>query len=172
MPRASEKVGKKFGRWLVLRTIQRNSRTFYECRCECGTVRVTPLNNTRSCGCYQRQSVAERSRKELGFASKRAVYSYYRRNAVSRDLEWNITWEEFQEIISKDCFYCGVKAEDLWTTPEGDSFVKTGIDRIDNEKGYVSGNYVPCCKICNRAKGALPVETFRKWIERIRGFAL
>ena len=45
---------------------------------------------------------------------------------------------------------------------------KDVLIRLDNYKGYTIDNCVSCCKICNRAKGSLPLETFQKWIERLK----
>jgi 5-methylcytosine-specific restriction endonuclease McrA len=33
------------------------------------------------------------------------------------------------------------------------TFLYSGIDRKDNEKGYTEENCVPCCKRCNGIKG-------------------
>jgi hypothetical protein len=35
-----------------------------------------------------------------------------------------------------------------------------GLDRVDNARGYESGNVVPCCDPCNRMKGTLSREAF------------
>jgi hypothetical protein len=63
-------------------------------------------------------------------------------NAKVRDLEWGLTLEQFAEINSKSCYYCGHHL------PEAGS----GLDRVDNSKGYVANNVVPCCTECNRAR--------------------
>lgn len=47
--------------------------------------------------------------------------------------------EEFKNIISKPCTYCG-------------DIRKIGLDRIDNSKGHIKTNVVPCCYECNTAK--------------------
>jgi len=38
-----------------------------------------------------------------------------------------------------------------------------GIDRINNNVGYESGNCVPCCNICNRAKLNRDKNAFIQW---------
>jgi len=45
-----------------------------------------------------------------------------------------------------------------------------GIDRQDNAKGYIPGNCVSCCRICNYAKHALTLEEFKSWIQRLIEF--
>jgi len=42
-----------------------------------------------------------------------------------------------------------------------------GIDRIDNLKGYLKNNIVPCCKFCNTAKSSMSQTEFKEWINRV-----
>lgn len=48
-----------------------------------------------------------------------------------------------------------------------------GIDRVDNDKGYVPGNVSPCCWVCNIAKGTMSLdewaEMVKLWSESING---
>jgi hypothetical protein len=46
-------------------------------------------------------------------------------------------------------------------------YTYSGIDRLDNNIGYVSGNCVPCCSVCNYAKRDMTVDQFKNWIKRI-----
>ena len=66
-----------------------------------------------------------------------------RGTALRRGLEFNLPLEEFCEIIKNSCHYCESPL------PETGG----GIDRRDNSKGYISGNCLPCCLICNMTKG-------------------
>lgn len=36
------------------------------------------------------------------------------------------------------------------------------IDIIDNNKGYIVDNIIPCCIVCNRAKGNMSLEEFEE----------
>ncbi len=52
----------------ILRKISRNKRSYFECRCSCGTVKVIRADNvrsgvTRSCGCLNREKASERLKK-------------------------------------------------------------------------------------------------------------
>ena len=71
-------------------------------------------------------------------------YLYTKSQAKVRHKEWDLSETEYVEAISKPCFYCG------GPLPVGGS----GLDRMDNNKGYVSGNIVPCCFTCNNLKGS------------------
>lgn len=174
MSQESKKIGKKFGRLTVLETVRVQFKnkgrqfTHYKCLCDCGNTVITSLINAKSCGCLQKELVAARSKKELGFAAKTAVWNYYKRNAITRNVSWNLSRAEFDEIVVKNCHYCKVTPESLWITPEGDGFCRSGVDRIDSSKGYELANCVPCCKICNRAKNNLPLEVFLTWISRLK----
>jgi len=43
----------------------------------------------------------------------------------------------------------------------------SGVDRVDNNQGYVLRNCVPCCKWCNLAKNNTDVHSFLHAIKRI-----
>jgi len=66
--------------------------------------------------------------------------------AKKRDKEWNIPFAEYCGIISQPCFYCGGAFGIVVTQ-------SSGLDRLDNSKGYIVGNVVSCCTACNRLKG-------------------
>jgi hypothetical protein len=85
----------------------------------------------------------------------RRRYSRYKQNAKIRNLELRLTIEEFTELTSKGCYYCG------FNNPE----VPNGLDRLDSSRGYLSSNVVPCCRVCNKMKGTLQRDAF---IERVR----
>jgi hypothetical protein len=80
----------------------------------------------------------------------------YKFNARSRDLPFELTYEEFAELIVKKCFYC--------EQAEGEY---RGIDRLDSSLGYVKGNVQPCCFICNQMKRDYTMEDFLLKITQI-----
>ena len=75
-------------------------------------------------------------------------YAKYKKNAIDRNYEFNITLKEFKELWEKPCVYCGNEIK------------KIGIDRVDNTIGYIKNNIVPCCKICNFMKRDMKVADF------------
>lgn len=169
--RFSKKIGSKVGRLTILKTFQKvfggRKYTQYECICDCGKLVNTALIAVKSCGCLQKEKLVERSRKQMGFASTTAVLSYYKRNAKNRNLEWNLSREEFSKIVQGSCYYCNSSPNNVFAMKSGDKLIRNGIDRLDNTKGYTLTNCVSCCKICNRAKGSLPLDEFLKWINNI-----
>lgn len=58
-------TGMKFGRFEVLRRVEnRNGEIYYECRCECGTIKIVRGKDLRygksqSCGCLARELAAK-----------------------------------------------------------------------------------------------------------------
>lgn len=68
--------------------------------------------------------------------------------------EFTLTFEEYSGIINKKCEYCN---SDI--SQESGS----GLDRIDNEKGYIQGNVNPCCAGCNRRRAkSMSAEEFKR----------
>ena len=75
------------------------------------------------------------------------------RNAYSRELMITITRDEFEKMAILPCYYCGFTSQ----------IRLNGIDRIDNNKGYLPSNCIPCCKMCNMMKQAQhPIEFLDK----------
>lgn len=69
----------------------------------------------------------------------------------------DLTFETFARIRGDLCHYCGdhLPVNGL------------GLDRIDTRRGYDEGNVLPCCTLCNRARGAgLSVEEFQLVIDQ------
>jgi hypothetical protein len=65
-----------------------------------------------------------------------------RRRSARSGETWEIPLETYVKIISKRCHYCNGELN-----PTG-----CGLDRKDNEIGYLTENVVPCCKECNIIK--------------------
>ena len=68
---------------------------------------------------------------------------------------FSLSFEDFDAITSRSCFYCGENEK------------RIGIDRIDNSIGYTKENSVSCCKICNYMKRTMTKEDFLNHIKKI-----
>lgn len=87
-------------------------------------------------------------------------YSFARCNARTRKKSFNITFPEYEFVISKPCFYCDGYF--------GQVKVCSGLDRIDNSKGYEFMNVLPCCSVCNHARNKnFSVEETRIMIQTV-----
>jgi hypothetical protein len=76
-------------------------------------------------------------------SNKGRFYSL-RRQAAKRSLEVRLDIATYSTLIQSRCHYCdGVLNE-----------TGSGLDRVDNTKGYSVDNVVPCCKNCNVMKNS------------------
>lgn len=83
-----------------------------------------------------------------------AKHNQYTYSATTRGLKWELPRHIFDKLIMSNCEYCEAP-------PPG------GIDRIDSGLGYIENNVVPCCTMCNFAKGSASAETWNEWRARI-----
>lgn len=70
-------------------------------------------------------------------------YDTFERNAIDRNLEFNLSRADFLRIICNNCYLCGKE-------PRVNH--RNGIDRFDNSLGYNIENARPCCSTCNIMK--------------------
>lgn len=82
-------------------------------------------------------------------------------NASRRGLDIELTQIQMFELFLNNCGYCDAK-----TDPN--IGILNGIDRVNNNIGYLLDNSISCCKTCNFAKEALDFEKFVQWIHRIK----
>jgi hypothetical protein len=92
--------------------------------------------------------------------SKTQNYNVYKRSAEYKNLEFTITYDEYVDIVDKECHYCGIIQDKGFN----------GIDRKNQTKGYVADNCVSCCQMCNYMKGSTIDEVFLKRAEHILTF--
>lgn len=146
-PWVSAKFGCRRARWL--------------CRCRCGTEFETfasslKSGHTKSCGCGRLNP----------FTSENNVFLDYKGSARRRNIPFELTRDQLVCIASGICNYCGAVPAIIEKKPSG-TFIHNGIDRQDNSVGYILGNCVPCCTLCNNMKHALGEQEFLVHIEKI-----
>jgi len=151
----------------------------YECNCKCGNTFLTRAkdvknNKVKSCGCYHKitsQKLGLKNKKEKGSSGLNSLYRRYITNAKRRNIDFNLTIEEFKEIINKNCYYCNLEPHLSKLSITGNStngqFFHNGIDRKDGNKDYTIDNIVTCCKKCNYSKHISNEQEFISQIERI-----
>jgi hypothetical protein len=140
----------------------------WNCICDCGRSREV---STRYLSLYKVSSCVECAKGILETfrnASDR-LYDEYEKSARNRNKEWDLTRDDFYRLVTSPCYYTGVPPKKLVLTQEGD-FYWNGVDRVDNSKGYVPGNVVPCCDFANMAKGTHSVEEFTDWLKQVTRF--
>jgi hypothetical protein len=82
---------------------------------------------------------------------------------------WGLTAEDFDRLTGLPCRYCGIPPSKVESGPNG-TFIYSGIDRVDNKRGYLVNNTVPCCRTCNQAKHCMNVDDFLSWARRVEKF--
>jgi hypothetical protein len=159
------------------------------CNCVCGKERkclTTELTRGifTSCGCKNYSERRPNKKFEPIVASFRAKAANYKSTAKQRGIEWSLNMEEATHLLSGNCFYCGSEPSNTYNLVQRNraytgkivyvtnysseyNILYNGIDRTDNEKGYVIGNVVTCCQTCNFAKRDLPYEKFINWINQL-----
>jgi 5-methylcytosine-specific restriction endonuclease McrA len=113
-----------------------------------------------------------RRRISKGEASFNFVYLAYKARARYAGLGFNLSEEEFRGLTGGSCRYCGAVPSNTTNRKQTNGqYVYSGIDRVDNAKGYIIDNCVSCCKLCNRAKGTMTTREFYLWIGRVYSHA-
>lgn len=139
------------------------SKAVWKCQCVCGnivSVRASNLRDghTKSCGNCEPSWRA-------GF---NAVLGRMKQSARERNIVWNLSKEQVKELTSEKCFYCNREPSQISTGKSyKGQYVYNGIDRVDNTKGYIIENCVPCCKWCNFSKNTMSQNDFKIMIENI-----
>lgn len=172
--------GSIYGKLTVLRDSGEKYKSFklWVCVCECGNEKLVNTNalnsgNTKSCGCAR--TPIKLAKGESGL---RELYRSYKRDAHKRNYEFVISLEEFKSTVIQPCTYCGLELGQIkfprtkpvnpaWTFG---AFEYTGLDRRDNNIGYVISNIVSCCRTCNVAKASMSIEDFLNWVRRVYEF--
>lgn len=187
-----DRTGERYGKLVVVRRAgsrtgsgtRRDGRSrtavTWLCICDCGNEKITTgglLNagHTTSCGCARRvprPGYQPPNTLPPGRAARNRVLRTYRRAARDRSLSWELTEEEFDTLVGQDCTYCGCPPSTIAKADQrgcGD-FIYNGLDRKDNTIGYVPGNVLPCCSVCNHAKKDMSYDDFTSWIARLTRF--
>jgi 5-methylcytosine-specific restriction endonuclease McrA len=168
-------AGERYGRLLLLERVENNrhGQPVWRCLCDCGKETFVVSTNlyrqdgrgTQSCGCLHKERTASKQTWEVEFRhSQRQLYRSVSRARPGKRREWSLSIEQFKEIVTGPCRYCG-------TPPSRPTHVggemRHGIDRVDNARDYEPGNCVPCCTTCNLMKGDRTVAEFIEHVGRI-----
>lgn len=78
-----------------------------------------------------------------------------------------ISFYEYEKIVLQGCDYCGRHPNQPQYVNGGDVIYTHGVDRVDSSIGYVSGNCVPSCFVCNRMKSDMDAVEFALWIRDV-----
>ena len=151
-------TGKKFVRLKVISQVRREGKrgAFWRCICDCGNESIVYGGHLRnghrkSCGCICLDKIDE--------SAKKALFGRYLYKSKKRKINFELTRDVFDILITSNCFYCKKDPfQNLKNTTDRITSFYTGIDRIDSSLGYIKENCVSCCKICNVMKQQLTIE--------------
>lgn len=172
-------TGLKFGRLTVIsqhRSPSSSGRgTTWYCQCDCGRVVVKNgyalrVGDVKTCGCGSHPlKYSDPSRSAFN-----ELLAQYRKNAKNTERDFDLSEDEFRELTSSPCHYCGDPPKQLGCYRSSRSkvtstapYLANGIDRRSNDLGYDLSNCVPCCKRCNWMKSDLSYEDFVSHIQKI-----
>lgn len=173
-------TGKRFGRLQIVKPIEsRNGQWFWECKCDCGNIKTLgsiqlSAGRTNSCGCYRKEfrSLMEKE------AAINKLYNSYKKTAQRKEYDFELDRFQFLALVIQRCHYCGIEPQNTtkpshFVDKESNTwFIHNGVDRLDNTKGYIEANVVPCCTTCNYAKRTMSKEQFLSWVNRIYKYSV
>lgn len=178
--RLKNEKGNRYGRLVVLRATPstKHGQRVWLCQCDCGNTCEVVGNclrrgSTQSCGCLAKELTATRNRDLFSLPPGRAalndLYARYKRQARKRGIDFGLPKDLFRQLIEQNCHYCGAPPSQTVQRRYGMNgcVFYNGVDRRDNTLGYTSGNVVPCCGQCNRAKSDLTESEFIAWAQRV-----
>jgi hypothetical protein len=102
-----------------------------------------------------RRKRSESSRKWQKANPLQHALAMYPRSARKRGIEYTLSDQELEKLVLAECQYCGAEPAPV-----------NGVDRVDNNTGYVSGNCATACSDCNYAKRKMSVDQFKRWIAK------
>jgi hypothetical protein len=144
-----------------------DARTIVKVKCFCGNIfecRLRDLkrkkNPQKSCGCLRKL--------EEGEAAFNDIFYRYKESADRRNCIFELTKEEFREIIIQNCNYCNILPREIqYCKNFNGAFFGNGTDQVIAQGGYTKENCVSACTVCNHLKLDLSLEDWNLKLERI-----
>lgn len=127
--------------------------------------RETPVSDAT------KEKLSQYFRHAPGDAAAHGLFITYKNSAANRGISFSLDeFTVFRPMTRQVCAFCGAPPQSEFKTKHHEkcgSYVYNGIDRVDNTKGYVDGNVLTSCIVCNRSKNQKSVEDFIDWVRRI-----
>lgn len=166
--RKIDMTGKKIGLLNVLKEdFHDKAGVYWFCKCDCGTECIVSgidlrRGSTKSCGCLTTKNLVNINKKKRVSNKWNVDISVYKKGAKQRGIDFSLDEEEFKQLVSANCFYCGREPfiKCIGAELKETNAYKNGIDRIDSSQGYRKDNCVTCCKYCNLEKKNQDVNQF------------
>lgn len=167
MARGIDLTGKRYGKLVVVELLPERTvckTRVWLCKCDCGKTKAVRRSSlvagmTKTCGCgahpSRQENVNWRGYEEMSLD----FYTTLKRNAESRDLDFNVTMKYLWDLYiaqNKKCNLSGLPIE----FGRKRASTSVSVDRIDSTKGYVEGNVQWVHKKINIMKNVYSQEEF------------
>jgi hypothetical protein len=128
-----------------------NIRTCIKCSKDFETFQTKHFKDSTKCKiCLENQKNQDKNRENRVRNYQKEHHanlkSYYKihidKSKIRGYGDFQIDFETFSELVTRPCYYCKYIKENE----------TNGIDRINNDVGYIKDNCVSCCWKCNRMK--------------------
>jgi hypothetical protein len=162
-------VGQRFGKLTVIsQTVSRNGRKSWYCKCDCGSDKIVSTkllrsNQTRSCGCLQHSERNFHKNWEGTQHIAKTFFTNIQRGAKSRNIVFDITITDLEELYIKQNKKCALSGIDLIfsnVTKNKFGIGNASLDRIDSSIGYIKNNIQWVDKKINIMKNKLNQSEF------------
>lgn len=116
------------------------------------------------------------SGKPKGYTGLHQLYTQYKLKATKAGRIFELTIDQFREITSSKCHYCGRPPSQVKSSGNAGQlstwgiYEYNGVDRKNNDQGYLWENSLPCCGVCNHMKGTMSYQAFVSWLDAISIF--
>lgn len=174
------KIGDIFGVYEVVEEIKIPTKKCFVTKWRCININTGKEYIYSGCYLYKlRDRVERKFELEHQYGLRNWLYNYSRKNAKSRGHSYDLSFEDFDMLIKKPCYYCGedprlvsksvlIRRGDTHQPP----ISYNGIDRLDPTIGYRIDNCVPCCPTCNYMKHTLQEDEFIQQVSKIYNFCI
>jgi hypothetical protein len=202
-------LGVKYGNYEIISTEiatdSFNKRTYWLVKCTCGNEKfirhdiLTSNSATKCRNCSNKEKYINNvnlgkmhskkfSPKHRGVGElPKIIYSHYKRNAKTRNLEFNVSIEYLWDLYQKQNGKCALTGLDIYLTSQKkfDTVTKVenknrnidyskfnaSLDRIDSSIGYVEGNLQWVGRKVNIIKNDIHQDDFIKLCTLISNYA-
>lgn len=173
------KIGQKIGDFTISSF---NKKGIYTLTCKCGATSsgdathiTRKISNIMAEGFSACQRCSSKYRKEfklLQFQTAtiytyKDVYREYVKKSKEREINFELSLEGASKLFNQNCTYCNRPPSNLRKRDSGIEVYYQGLDRVNNNLGYITSNVVPCCKYCNSFKSNRNLKEFEEHLDEL-----
>lgn len=135
----------------------------WECLCDCGKTHLSlgeslSVGDVVSCGCHKIDFKNHSSQGSKTLSIKR-YFQNLRFNAKKRNIDFDITVEQIEDLLEKQNFVCVLSGQPISLVLP----TTASLDRINNDLGYHIDNIQWVHRRINYMKNTMSVADFQLW---------